>query len=137
MIMNKRRPIAANRVRGVAAVEFALVVPFLATMILGIIEGGRLTAEYQAIDVCARAGAREAALSTSTAASTVAAATNCLAAAGVSGVAPTLLPADPSTVAVGSQVSVSISVPFSRLSWIGVMFQTQNVTVTCTMCKQD
>jgi Flp pilus assembly protein TadG len=51
-----------NIERGQAAVEFALVLPFLLIMLVGIIEFGRAWNEHQVITEAARAAARKAAV---------------------------------------------------------------------------
>jgi Flp pilus assembly protein TadG len=51
-----------NIERGQAAVEFALVLPFLLVMLVGIIEFGRAWNEHQVITEAARAAARKAAV---------------------------------------------------------------------------
>lgn len=128
--------VTSTRLRGAVALEFAFVAPLFVAFIFGIVETGRMTSVSTTATLCARAGAREAALATSTATSTQAAAFNCLAGAGISGASTVLSPADPAAVAVGGKVSVSISFPFSSVSWLGLMFQSKSIGASCAMCKQ-
>ena len=51
-----------SREEGVAAVEFALILPVLALMLFGILEFGRVWSQYQVFQGAAREGARCAAV---------------------------------------------------------------------------
>jgi Flp pilus assembly protein TadG len=61
--MGNRRP--AQRERGAAAVEFALVVPLLLMLVFGIISYGYMLSFRQSISQAAAEGARAAAVATS------------------------------------------------------------------------
>lgn len=56
----------ANRERGAAAVEFALILPLLVMLVFGIVEFSILFNRQQGLHAAAREGARVAALPTST-----------------------------------------------------------------------
>lgn len=56
----------ANRERGAAAVEFALILPLLVMLVFGIVEFSILYNRQQGLHAAAREGARVAALPTST-----------------------------------------------------------------------
>jgi Flp pilus assembly protein TadG len=58
---SRRRPAAASR-SGQAMVEFALVVPLLLILLLGVVEFGRAWNVYQVITDAAREAARSAAI---------------------------------------------------------------------------
>jgi len=113
--------------------------PVFLVFIFGIIEVGRLMEVKQAVTAAARAGAREAAISGSTTSSTNAAALGALTAAGIrtAGITPTLSPTNPATAAPDSSVSVTVTVPFSSVSWAGWYFRSVNLTATCTLRKED
>ena len=51
-----------SREEGVAAVEFALILPVLALLLFGVIEFGRVWSQYQVFQGAAREGARCAAV---------------------------------------------------------------------------
>jgi Flp pilus assembly protein TadG len=51
-----------SREEGVAAVEFALILPVLALMLFGVLEFGRVWSQYQVFQGAAREGARCAAV---------------------------------------------------------------------------
>jgi Flp pilus assembly protein TadG len=128
-----------RRERGAAAVEFALVLPVFLAFIFGILEGGRLMEAQQAVTAAARAGAREAALSGSTTASTNAAALGALTAAAIStvGVSPVITPSNPATAAPDASVSVTVTVSYSSVSWLGLYFQGVHLKATSTLRKED
>jgi Flp pilus assembly protein TadG len=56
----KSRPVNTGRQheRGVVAVEFAIILPLLALMLIGIIEGGLMARDHQILQNAAREGAR-------------------------------------------------------------------------------
>ena len=58
--MRCRRPRLEKRTRGAAAVEFALVLPMLIAMLLGVWDFGRLVAANQILTNAAREGGRQA-----------------------------------------------------------------------------
>jgi len=125
--------------RGAAAVEFALVLPVFLAFVFGIVEAGRLMEAQHAVTAAARAGAREAALSGATTASTTAAALGALGGAGIStvGISPTMTPSDPSTAAPDTSVSVTVTVPYSSVTWVGMYFRGVHLTATTTLRKED
>jgi Flp pilus assembly protein TadG len=123
-----------SRQRGAAAIEFALIASMLSVLVLGVIEAGHFTSNYQAASVCVRAGAREASLSYATTASVQAATTNCLTNAGFSSVTPTISPSDPASAAAGSKLTVSFNLAYS--SWFGLLFTSKTMHFSCSMMKQ-
>jgi Flp pilus assembly protein TadG len=128
-----------RRERGAAAVEFALVLPLFMAFVFGILEGGRLMEAQNAVTAAARAGAREASLFSSTTSSTTTVALGALKAAGIStsGIVPTISPSDPTTAAPNSSVSVTVSVPYATVSWVGMYFQGVHLTAKTTVRKED
>ncbi|HEU5042285.1 MAG TPA: TadE/TadG family type IV pilus assembly protein [Gemmatimonadales bacterium] len=102
------------RRRGQAAVEFALVLPFLLVMLVGIIEFGRAWNEHQVITDAAREAARKGAIydESVTKADIEKVANDALAAAGI----------NPSTATItldnwdgdaGEKLTVSIDLPYT------------------------
>ena len=71
--------------RGASAVEFALVAPTFFMLILGIIAFGRMMMVQEVLVNAARAGARAAIASGATDASVATVISNCMSAAGISG----------------------------------------------------
>ena len=60
------RTTSSDKSRGAAAVEFALILPLLITLVFGIVQFGLLFNRQQALHASAREGARLAALPSST-----------------------------------------------------------------------
>jgi Flp pilus assembly protein TadG len=113
----RRHPATALRRRGAAIVEFAVVAPIFFVLVLGIIEFGRMVMVQQIITNAAREGARIAVLSNATTSQVTTAVTNYLSAGGVTGATTTVNPDPPSTATYGSSVTVTVTVPFSSVSW--------------------
>lgn len=106
--------------RGAAAVEFAIVAPIFFLMVFGMIEFGRVVMVQQIITNASREGARLAVLDsqTPTAGQVTTGVTSYLANAGISGATVTINPAEPTTAGYGAPVTVTVEVPFSRVSWL-------------------
>jgi Flp pilus assembly protein TadG len=114
--------------RGAVAIEFALVLPVLLSVVFGVLDFGRAIMAIDLMNNVARAGARTGALSgkSNTDITTVvdnALSTASLPARGTSATVLTIAvngntSADVSTAATDDQVSVTISAPISSLSWL-------------------
>jgi Flp pilus assembly protein TadG len=109
--IQRRRP-------GTAALEFAIVLPLLFTMLFGIIQFGRIIMVQQVLTNACREGARMAVLDGSNAAGVTTAVQNCLANGSVSGATVLLSPSDPSTAVYGQPVTVTVRIPVNRAVWI-------------------
>jgi Flp pilus assembly protein TadG len=105
--------------RGAAAIEFALVLPIFISLLLGILEFARLGMAVQVVTAAAREGCRAAALPGSTAATAQARVNSVLVQSSFPSATITLTPSDPTTAAGGSAITLSLSVPFSKISWLG------------------
>jgi Flp pilus assembly protein TadG len=114
------------RRRGTAAVEMAMVLPVFVTALLGIIELGRAIMVSQLLENAAREGARMAILDNTTNAQvTTAAQTFMQNAANIapSKVTVTINVAGSNSAALstanpGDLISVTVSIPFSSVSWL-------------------
>lgn len=104
--------------RGAAVVEFAIVAPVFFLMLLGMIEFGRMIMVQQIITNASREGARVAVLDGTTAGDVDSAVTNYLSSASINGADITITPNPPSDAGYGEPVTVSVSVPFSQVSWL-------------------
>jgi Flp pilus assembly protein TadG len=87
-------------------------------MVFGMIEFGRAIMVQQILTNAAREGARIAVLDATTPTQITSQVTTYLAKGGISGATVTLDPATPSTAADGDPVTVSVSIPFSTVSWL-------------------
>ncbi len=105
--------------RGAAAVEFALILPVFLVLFLGILEFARLGMAMQLLTTAAREGCRVAALPNFTAAQVQARVNSVLTGSGIPTTTMTLTPSDPTTAAGGTPVTLSLSLPFTQVSWLG------------------
>lgn len=106
---------------GATVVEMAVVTPIFVLLVFGLIEFGRALMIKQAMTDAARAGSRTAILATTQSQDqVVAAARDCLASAisdpGQASVVVT--PDDLSSADRGVELTTTVSVSFSKLSWV-------------------
>jgi Flp pilus assembly protein TadG len=104
--------------RAAAAVEFAIVAPVFFLLVFGLIEYGRMVMVQQIITNASREGARTAVLDGATTAGVTAAVNNYLTSGSISGATVTVNPNPPTTAQYGDPVTVTVSVPFSQVSWL-------------------
>jgi Flp pilus assembly protein TadG len=105
--------------RGVAAVEFALLSPFLVFLLIGLWEVGRMIEINQILSNAAREGARQAATGLDSSSQVQAVVTSYLQAAGVpNGNANVTVSGDPTTANQGDQLTVTVTMPFNDVRWI-------------------
>jgi Flp pilus assembly protein TadG len=109
---------AQQKRNGAAAVEFALIAPLFFLLIFGMIEYGRMVMVQQILTNAAREGARVGVLDGSTQTKVSTAVNTYLTAAGIKNATTTVSPDPPSSAAATSPVSVTVSVPFTEVSWL-------------------
>jgi len=118
----------ASKRSGTAAVEFAVILPFVMVLFLGIIEFGRVLMVQQILTNAAREGCRYAVLPGGTISSTRTVVTSYLSNANIALTNPTTqvtVSPDPTTATKGSSITVSVTLPFSSVSWLpGTLFMT-------------
>jgi Flp pilus assembly protein TadG len=125
--------------RGAAMVEFALISPVLLLFLVGMIEFGRAIVVQQLITNASREGARVAGYDTTSQTSTVTSAVNAyLTNVNISGATTTVTPNPPSGASDGQQVSVAVSIPYSKVSWVPSPFFLggQTLSATCVMRRE-
>lgn len=106
---------------GTAAVEFALVLPFVMVVFLGIIEFGRVMMVQQVITNAAREACRSAVLPGGSISSSRDLVTTYLSGVNITLSSPTTqitVSPDPTTATQGTAITVSISVPYNSVSWL-------------------
>jgi Flp pilus assembly protein TadG len=120
--------------RGASAVEFALVAPVAFVVILGMIEFGRGLMVQHLLNNASRAGCRTAALEGQTTANVNTVVTNALSSQGIQvqtqqiTVAVNGTVADASTANPGDEITVTVSLPVSQITWLpGVHFLYGNI----------
>lgn len=109
---------AGRRRKGAAVVEFAFVAPVFFLLVFGMIEYGRMVMVQQVITNASREGARQAVLDGATSGSVTTAVTTYLSNSSVSGASVTVSPNPPSSAGYGGAVTVTVSIPFSQVSWL-------------------
>jgi Flp pilus assembly protein TadG len=119
--------------RGAALVEFAVVMPVFLVFIVGMIEIGRAIMVQQLITNASREGARIAGYDSTTLTSTVTSAVNTsLSNVKITSATTTVSPDPPSGASDGQQVSVTVSIPYSQVSWVPSPFLLKNRTLQAT-----
>src|SRR4051812_45767592 len=107
---------ARNKRRGAAVVEFAVVAPIFFLLIFGIIEFGRVVMVQQIITNASREGARIAIVPGATTSQVTTAVNTYLTSCSIRGATATVSP-DPASATYGGTVTVTVSVPFTSVSW--------------------
>lgn len=126
-----------RRRRGVSAVEFAVVAPIFFLFVFGLIEMGRIVMIQQCMTNASRAGCRTAALATTTSDSQVEDSVEEYLNTAISDstkVNVSISPNDLSAVNSGAQVSVTVQVGYSDISWISM--GRLNPTISATSAIQ-
>jgi Flp pilus assembly protein TadG len=82
------------------------------------IEYGRMVMVQQVITNASREGCRRAVIDGSTYADVETAVNNYLTSAGISNTTLTISPNPPSSAAAGAPVTVTVAVPFTKVSWL-------------------
>ncbi len=119
--------------RGTSAVEMALIAPVLISLLLGMIEAARLGMVAQLLTTAAREGCRVAVLDGMTQSDVQQHVNDVLAGSGIS--VGTVTPTCPSqytwtSAPAGTPITVSLSVPYSQVSWLKVSAFFSNATVS-------
>jgi Flp pilus assembly protein TadG len=101
-----------------AAVEFAVVAPVFLLLVFGMIEYGRMVMVYQILTNASREGARAAVLDGATTSSVTTSVNTYMTNALISGATVSVSPNPPSNAQYGDPVTVTVSIPFSQVSWL-------------------
>ncbi len=108
---------------GAALVEFAMILPILVMVIMGMFEFGRGIMATEVLNHAARVGARNGSLATGTTASVTKEVNDLLIAAGVKGTTVKVLVNGAATevgnAKSGDQINVTVTVPYAKVTWIG------------------
>jgi Flp pilus assembly protein TadG len=118
--------------RGTAAVEFAIIGPIVVMLVLGMIEFSRLMMVEEILTNAAREGCRQAVLTGATSSDATSTVATYLAGAGISGYTTTVSP-DPGTAEAGTAITVTITVPYSSVTWLPTPIFLGNTTLTATV----
>ncbi|HTQ38688.1 MAG TPA: TadE/TadG family type IV pilus assembly protein [Pirellulales bacterium] len=121
--------------RGAAAVEFAIVAPVFFLLVFGMVEYGRMVMVQQVITNAAREGARVGVLDGSQLSDVQTAVNNYLIASKIpTGLSNeiTCTPNPPSSQTTGNPVTVTVSIPFSKVSWLPTPLYLGSTTLSAT-----
>jgi Flp pilus assembly protein TadG len=128
--------------KGASAVEMAIIAPVFVALILGQIETARLGMVSQLITTAARDGCRVAVIPGATASDVQTRVNSVLAGSGIS--VGTVTPTCPSPYAWdsaprGTPITLSLSVSYSSVSWLGTPFflKNANVTAAATLSSEN
>jgi Flp pilus assembly protein TadG len=111
-------------------VEFALVLPLLMLLLLGMFEFGRVIMVQQVLTNAAREGAREACLLETSDTMVIAAARRFTDSANLTSVTVDITPDDPSTAEAGDEVTVEVAIPITAVSWLSARWFPSGYQVT-------
>ncbi len=135
----------SSKRRGAAAVEMAVVAPFLFAMVLGSIEFGRAMMVSNLMTSAAREGARVAVVPGGASSDVTTTVNSDLSSVGItpSNATITILvngtAADASTANSGDNITVKVSVPYSKVTWLPSTFflsGTSNLTGQAVMRRE-
>ena len=121
-----------------AAVEFAVVAPVFLLMVFGMIEYGRMVMVYQILTNASREGARAAVLDGATTTSVTTSVNSYLTNAMISGATVAVAPNPPTSAQYGDPVTVTVSIPFSQVSWLpSPMYLGSRTLVSATAMRRE
>lgn len=115
---------------GASVVEFAIVAPIFFLVVLGIIEFGRMAMVQQIITNAAREGARVGILDNASYATVDTKVKQYLSAAALTGATVNVVPNPPSSAGYDEPVTVTVSIPFDKASWLPTPFFIKGTVLT-------
>ena len=114
---------------GAAAVEFALIAPFLFLMLIGMVEFGRSLMIHQSVTAASRAAAREAVLPSATVESTEAIALDHTLQIPDEEVIVSITP-NPTQANAGDMITVTVEVPIEAMTQMGEVWFDNGSTIS-------
>jgi Flp pilus assembly protein TadG len=131
-----------SRLKGASAVEMAIVAPVFVALMMGQIEASRLGMVAQLLTTAAREGCRVAVIPGHTQSDVQDRINAVLNGSGipVGTITPTCTsPYTWDSAPKGTPITVSLSVPYSKVSWLSTPFylKTANVTASATMSSEN
>jgi Flp pilus assembly protein TadG len=121
---------------GTTLVEFAVVAPIFFLMSLGIIEFGRAMMVQALLTNAAAKGARAGCFDSSTSGNVTSAVNAYLLAGGISGATATCSPNPPSNALPGHDITVTVTIPYSKVTWLPAPRFLKNKTLSATALVQ-
>jgi Flp pilus assembly protein TadG len=131
-----------ERSKGTNTVEMAIIAPLFVALVMGQLESSRLGMVAQLLTTAAREGCRVAVVPGHTQSDVQTRVNAVLSGSGVS--VGTVTPTCPSpytwtSAPQGTAVTVSLSVPYTSVSWLGTPFflSSANISVSATMSSEN
>lgn len=128
----RRAAVSLPTRRGVTAVEFAFVAPVFFIMVLGIIEFGRAMMVQSLLTGAAQQGARSGSLTNAQTTDVTNSVNSYLTSGGVSGASTAVSPSPPSSATAGQSITVTVSIPYSQVSWLPSPSYLKTATLSST-----
>jgi Flp pilus assembly protein TadG len=135
----RRRPAR----RGAALLEFAVVMPVLLIVVLGMIEIGRAVMVVDVLAYAARLGARTASISSGSTSGATSAAGKALTDSGINGATVTVAVnsstvTDAAAAVSGDEIAVTVNVPYANVTWLSnpQYLNGKNLTARVVMRKE-
>jgi Flp pilus assembly protein TadG len=124
--------------KGLVTVEYAVVLSLVFVVLWGIIEMGRMVLVADCLIQAAQEGARVGIVPGSTSAQVTAEVNTILSGSFVSGATVTTTPSDITTLKTAQPLTVSVSVPFSSVSWLPTpqFLKNKVLKTSCVMLKE-
>lgn len=124
--------------RGAAAVELAMVSPLFLMLIMGTLEAAAIGRATQLLSAAAREGARVAVIDGKSQADVQARVDQVLSGSGLSVGTVSPSPTTWQSAAAGTAVTVTLTVPYSQVSWVGDPFGVDqaNLRASVTMSSE-
>ena len=116
--------------RGAVTVEMAIVAPVFFLFVLGVVEFTRAMMVQSLLTNAAHLGARAGIIDNSQQSDVTSAVNNYLSGGGISGASVSVSPNPPSSAGYGQFVSVTVSVPYSSVSWLPTPRYLRTVTLS-------
>jgi Flp pilus assembly protein TadG len=131
---------SGKRRSGAACVELALVVPFFLMVTCGSLEVSRVCSVAELLTNIARDGCRVAVANGQTSSTATARIDTMLSNAQITGATVTISPTPVENSAFGTPITVTVSVPYSRVSWLSMSYVLNGGTIlsgTATMSSEQ
>ncbi len=139
-MMRPRGGNGARRRRGAAMAESSIVLSVFFLIVLGIIEMSQLGMTSQVVTNAVNAGCRVAVIANHSQADVTSAVSTLMSSAGIGSSSYTLTttPTDVTTSHHGDSITVTVSVPFSKVSWLGtpMFLGSANVRSSATLSSE-
>jgi Flp pilus assembly protein TadG len=136
--MKNAKKIKNKSIRGVAAIEAAIVFPLLIVLTLGLVEYGWMFLKAHQVTNAARQASRISIRAGVDNYDVVGSVDDSMASAGITGYSITITPSDVAIVDVGEKIRVEVSVPWVNMAIMNIPLlpAPDNLSASVTMAKE-